>query len=100
MRPVEPIRQRVGEWIGLVERISGLCGEGAERGRVQIRPVVALGKTVDEDVPVALQLRLEAVHLMWTGKRIALDAVGKLTQIRAQRLAVVRVEVDEDEAFP
>ena len=47
---------------------------------MQIRAVIALGETVDEDLPVALQFGLEPVDLMRPVEGIALDAVGQLAE--------------------
>ena len=100
MRALELVRQRIGERIRLVQRLLGFRREVAERRRVQIRAVIALGEAVDEDLPVALQLGLEPIHLVRPVKGIALDAMRQFAEVDAQRLGVVGVEVDEDEALP
>ena len=81
MRTLELVGQRVGERVGLVERLSGFRGEGAEGRRMQIRAVVALREAVDEDLPVALQFGLEPIDLVRSLEGIALDAVGQLAEV-------------------
>src|SRR6185312_9807110 len=57
-------------------------------------------EAVHENLPVALQLSLEFINLMRPVEGIPLDSVRELAEVVAQRLGVVRVEIDEDEAFP
>ena len=79
--PLEPIGQGIGERVRLVERFLGFRREAAERRGVQIRAVVALREAVEEDLPVALQLGVESIDLVRSGKGIALDAMGQVAEV-------------------
>ena len=64
------------------------------------RCVVELSERVDEQLPVAADVGAVLVHLRHRLEGVALEVAAVLPEIVEQRRRVVRVQVDEDKAFP
>ena len=62
--------------------------------------MIAFSKTIHEDLPVTLQLRFEFIDLVRPGKGITFNPMRQFAQECPQWLAIVRIEINENKAFP
>src|ERR1019366_4239752 len=68
--------------------------------RVQNRCVVELGKGVDEELPVAADVRPVLVHLGHLAEWVTFNAGAQFSEVVLHGRGVVGIEIDEDETLP